>query len=808
MPDWSCDNVNGQGELSAEITYNGTVINGDYTFSWTGPAGSYTGNNITNLIDGTYNLEITGINTPGLGCVYNKNVDLLEDPKILTITGYNSTDQDICDPNGSITILEVKEDNVTGTITDYSFDIFDQNGNPLSSTEYSGNGTATDPYNDLITNNYNFSATNYVTGCKSDLLGIFIDDISTNPVAAIQVLSKQISKSPPATPTGELKATAREADSSVGSYDFSWFHEGNSVGSGLNIQEHTISGQPAGSFLVQVRNTLTNCITDATAIVEEDIKKPVLYFSTTNMTICDPANGIITVDAVEINGLTDDLTDYNFHWYKDSFESSNLITTTDGAQTNGNLLNGLAAGIYYVVAEEKTLALESLPVQVEVLDGSTAPQVQLTYIKPQTSFNPDPAYHNGIISITVDGNITNTHYDVTWFEGMDITGDVVLDNQDTLYATGLTNDFYTVRVRDLLTNCESIKTYYIEDGRIPLYIVSTSAPNTYCINGNGRASANVKDNYSRYDYYWYEDGPVYPDGNSDHEGQFIDTGLSGGSYIVVAVDQSDPYRFAADTVQVEDVLKYPDVSITQLNPQRNCYIDRPTGQLMAVIDNDDISYYMMHWYQLPDTINAIANGSVASGLAAESYQVKATHLITGCADNSDAASITEDIEPVPTPEAQIISHLTNCISPNGEINANVGGNYHGYDFNWYFGSKVLENPDFIGDIIDELNTGEYSVTATDLETGCTSDSAAIVSILDKRVYPVYSVSVKDATCQLNDGAISLMIENSIEVKSIEWNDGSEYFYGPSLINRPAGEYEVTVTTQEDKDSYFCVQWYL
>lgn len=792
--DWSCDPNYGNGELTATVTINSLNVNGNYYFEWTDDLGNIVGANAIagGLADGNYHLTITGSTTPGLGCVTQKSTTLLEDLNSIHISNHSVKDQDICLPNGEIAVLEVKENNLVDPGATYSYRLFDQNLNPIANA---GSGTDLDPFNDLISNIYHVSAINDLTLCESDVLQVDVLDISENPVVGLEILADQISKTPPAIPTGELRGYASEQDGTTDTYDFSWYFENDSITAVYNVAEHILTQQPSGSFEVVARNSVTNCFNSASAYLEENISRPEMTVSSSPMTICSPADGTITVNSINIAGVKDSISNYRFFLYQNDPISANLITSSDGAVTDGHIFQNLNAGLYYLVAEEKSLSLSTVPEQIIVEDHSSYPLISLTYVKPQTSFNPDPNYHNGRLSISINGFTTISNFSIMWYTGQNISGNHLNSFNDSLTITGLTDGYYTVRVINQVTNCESIETFYVEEDRKPLFLVASTSPNTFCVNGNGRASALVKDNISTYDYLWYESGPVYPNGSPDYSGQVINNGLLGGTYIVVAIDQNDPFRYVIDTVELRDILKYPEVDVEEINPQRNCYVDQPTGQLLAKVTNDDISFYEMNWYQVPDTVTSIGNQAIITDLPVNTYVAKATNSITGCWEISDPAEISEDIAPVPSPDPVVLSHLTSCAMPNGVINASVNGDYANYNFNWYQGNTVTASSDFVGIKWENREIGTYAVTATDKITGCRSDSASFIHVEDKRVYPEFVTIVTNEKCGNADGSISIDIENEIALKEIVFNDGFESIYEPNLVNYPSGTYQVTVTTQ-------------
>ncbi|MGK7397730.1 MAG: gliding motility-associated C-terminal domain-containing protein [Candidatus Cyclobacteriaceae bacterium M3_2C_046] len=792
IPDWSCNEF-GKGSITAKISENNVEITSGYDLSWTEqPSGSLIGSTyqLNDLKDGNYKLTITE-NTPGNSCTFYKNVSLANKLKYISITDKETIDQTYCTPNGSIAILEIQENGEVDPTAVYIYSLLDQHQQEIANTTVA----SLDPFDTLAAGTYYLTAFNQETGCEADRMMVTLKNTSSDPIVKVEVLSEQISKSPPATPTGSLFGSAWEKDHSVQTYNFIWSKEDTiTVGTGTNLTAHTMDELPAGTYQVDVTNTITNCTATAFKSIMEEIESPIVYLSKQDMINCDPADGAIYIDSIKIAGIIDSLHNYNFYWYQGHYAPENLVYTSDGANPEGNIYQDITAGIYYVLAEEKTMALTSSAILVEIKDQSIQPEIMLINIKPQTSFNPDPQFHTGKLEIVVDGSLSSDGFIINWFKGKSISGQRLPQYNDILSVSGLTVGYYTVLVKDMLTGCESTATYYIEDDRRPVFISSSSAPNTFCVDANGKVSATVINPNTSYDYLWYKNDDTYPDGQPDYTGQVVETGMPTGWYVVVAVDQDDPYRFAKDSVFVDEFLTYPEISVVELSPQKNCYIDKPTGELMANAV-EGLSYLDFTWYESPDSTNVVAQGMTATNLNAVTYLAKGTHRITGCYDFSEPVTITEQIDSIPTPIPHLIAHRTNCAYPNGAVDASVNGNQNEYYFHWYFGSNVNENPDYTGTLMDDLDLGYYTVVAQHKQTGCTSIDS-LIEVKDLRMVPVLEVGAENATCKLTDGKAWVSILNPVSIESIEWSDGFSQDYGGIIDGKPAGTYTVWVATHE------------
>jgi gliding motility-associated-like protein len=151
------------------------------------------------------------------------------------------------------------------------------------------------------------------------------------------------------------------------------------------------------------------------------------------------------------------------------------------------------------------------------------------------------------------------------------------------------------------------------------------------------------------------------------------------------------------------------------------------------------------------------------------------------------------LEIVPVVDIEVLSHVTSCITSNGALSASVDGNTADYIFNWYIGTSVKPAPDFTGEIFSDLAVGTYTVTATSKITGCVSAPAS-TDILEELAYPDFDFGVQSASCDSNDGYLTLFLLTDVEIASIEWNNNGTITTGPNLSDIPAGVYSVTVTS--------------
>ena len=800
--DFSCDNVNGQGQLTASVYENGTLLTGGFEVEWFDAAKHSIGSasHIGGLADGRYYIAITDVDGDGLGCAHSDSVYLSDDLRDIEIAALDIADQDICLPNGSIAVVEVREDgSVTGDA--YTFKLYDANGEALSPA---GSGSSGDPFTGLGAGRYYVSAFNTLTGCEmTGYKEARIEDVSVAPIVSLSVVHEQDRLSPPAVPSGQVRAEASEAIGAAGLYEINWYYEAILTASVSGVQSHTLVDRPAGWHTAVVRNLSTNCAASGQIEIPEKIASPEVGLASTAAGDCN-GSGSIDVSSVTIAGIGQDPGDFDFDLYRDFVVPSNLMATIDGSVETR--FTGLHPGVYYVKARLRDINnyLESEPFRVEVEDHAVYPAIDVREILPQRSFNPDPSRHNGRIWLVVDGAHVNAGgYEAEWRRGGDASSPILAQYANSFVADGLTEGYYTFQARDLASGCASQAVYRINEELTPVVVSASSKPNAYCVGANGQLGAGVVsgDVTSSYDYYWYVQGEYVPGSGgagSVYTGN-IQNGVSEGIYTVYAVDKQDEYRFGKAVVEVQTSRYSPQIVVKEIHPQVNCDPARPTGHLAAELGfdagrPDNPSYYDIAWLDSQGREVAAGRWDV-DRLPAQTFVVRLTHKESGCVDESEPFQVSESLKIAPVPTTQIVSHLTSCAQPNGAVVSSVDGSAYNYEFRWYFGPEPMGKPDRIDPMIYDLNTGHYSVTATSLETGCTS-KPAMATIEDRRVYPEIEIATTNAKCEEPNGSAQLTIKNRVSLDEIIWSDGFRLSYGFNFDNQPAGQYQVTVTTTQ------------
>ncbi len=121
-----------------------------------------------------------------------------------------------------------------------------------------------------------------------------------------------------------------------------------------------------------------------------------------------------------------------------------------------------------------------------------------------------------------------------------------------------------------------------------------------------------------------------------------------------------------------------------------------------------------------------------------------------------------------------------CGENNGMINIEPASPGETYEYNWSTGST--------NNMIDNLEAGTYSVTITNPESNCKTDTTIYIS--DKGAPEILS-NITNVSCfGYDNGAISVTLDGEVDSPSYIWNTGS---FSNEITNLEAGIYSVTVS---------------
>ncbi|MEK6780593.1 MAG: gliding motility-associated C-terminal domain-containing protein [Bacteroidota bacterium] len=860
----ACDN-NFDGRitvLSSDLP--GPGLGSNYDISWpvfepgsslvaaANVGGSYTTPLTDEIGPGDYAVQVLNRNTQ---CFTQVPIVMVSKPQPLEILTVTKQDQDICYPDGSITVSTLN----SGAVGNYTFEWFRDDVNSAmlidnSSAVISGNvlqpGVAAGQYPTMGAGIFYVVATKNSgsvpgSGCATPPFRTDILDNHVDP--RIQISSTPNSSCNNLLPNGTITADASESSGvNIDTYSFAWKLNGSAlpgVTTINNTSNRSVLGNSfEGSYVLTLTNTSnTGCFTSASLNLILDQTRstpnivdvswvdpidcnPTVSATVTKITLGSTTNSsLIPPNVAPNNEVTGTgLLNFDYEWYQGSFTGPNQVPI-GGPFTTTPTINTLMVGNYFVIVHDPVTDCKSGPKEIVIKDDNIIYPV-LDVTQPGKQLSCIPGVGTGSLAATADGQTdANINYGFVWFKNL---ANAPPSFASTSTIANLLAGNYSVTVLDLTTGCTSSAPYIVPDDK-ELYrplLSMGGQPRTFCVGQDGSVLARVTNIDPTYPFplsstaftadLYFGANPA-PSGTPDISNiplltgfitNFEQTGLAEGFYTVRVTDNNTGCVGIA-TDEVKDERVNPIITIVEENPLTNCDPVRANGQLFALADGQ-VTEYNFDWYVgtiVPVPIEIpLVSGNILIGKTSGSYTVRGTNSISGCFTDK-TGSITDKtvIPPVPNPE--VVFHRTNCILPNGSVTTSVGGVTFNYTFNWFDGATTSTTPDFTGIDYRDLDIGKYSVTATDDITGCISPPGT-VEVLDKRVIPEFIFESTPSYCSdvgKPKGVGSLILDlTTIDVVIYEanWfevnNPSTLVGTGPAVYELFPGIYTVEVTTTE------------
>jgi len=288
----------------------------------------------------------------------------------------------------------------------------------------------------------------------------------------------------------------------------------------------------------------------------------------------------------------------------------------------------------------------------------------------------------------------------------------------------------------------------VDDGSCIACVLTATASATPASCGQNNGSIAVQPSGAGYTYVW--SSPSVTGSNP--------TGLAPGTYTVTVTQVSTG---CDDEVTVTVGTPTPlDVTSTQVQP--NCGLNNGSIQLSV-----SGSGYTYNWNP------ASVSGSNPTGLASGTYSVTVTATATGC---SDVVSVTLS----PSNPLQLSSNVTHttCGLSNGAISLSPTGSDYTY---------VWSPSGYSGSQLSNLPAATYSVTVTQLSSGCNATTNVVVN--SSSVFTA-EATVTQPSCGLNNGAIAI---TPADASAYTYNWGNPALSGSNPVNLAPGLYTLTVT---------------
>jgi len=319
-------------------------------------------------------------------------------------------------------------------------------------------------------------------------------------------------------------------------------------------------------------------------------------------------------------------------------------------------------------------------------------------------------------------NGITSDYSFEWYEGVSAQG--------LLISTGQTiNDrpsgIYTVKVTDFVSFCQTIVSVEIGDQlTIPEATLQITSNTSCALPANGSVQVtDVREGFASfplafYDLEWYEGAD--PFGPAISFGSFLER-VPAGVYSVT-VTSHDTGCVGVATAEVSDAPGIPDVTMRSI-PNTSCSLFR-NGAATAEVGGI-ASDYSFEWYQGTGAEGqVISTGQTINDRPSGIYTVKVTDFVSFC----QVVASTEITDQQTPPAVNIhVSNNNNCLEPDGSLTAMTEGPIFQYEFAWYEGTDTFGPPLSNTNSLSNLAAGTYSVSVTDIYSGCITFATAQVA---------------------------------------------------------------------------------
>lgn len=854
QPNTACD-TNSDGALQVVVTNPGSVASSDYSYTFLQEAtpiitpassngdGLLADDNFTNLSDGVYEVQIRNNNS---GCLTTALTNLQKKAVSVAIDALATTPQLLCKPDGSVSVTSITIDGAPQLLASFVYIWYRDVVTPGQVIVLPASGNSTLDVTDIFVapatmgaGTYFVTATNqsggFASGCAAAPVSATVLDISVNPTVS---LVTTLNGSCTLTPLGAVAISASDASGPGAGAQYSYTilasignplngtTYANNNGNGINDlpDNDFIQGMANDSYTFFIKNQVTDCVESASTVVTSRIFTPAITQTQGRDPVdCLPSGAawVVAVNDGQGNTFTAPTSDlstlYNFTWFVSSVQPANQLPATN------DTLQNISPETYLVNATDLITGCSSPYAQVTISpDAIRYPAIVATQHAPQVICNTLTLGGSGAIRVMVDltellNSRTNySNYDFTWYSGATTGGTIIPTPVDSLLSN-LTTGAYTVEVYDHTTQCRTTSSFIIPDNSAdfdPTLSLSTS-PVTLCTLDDGVLLATTTDptqieGYAfPYPFAVNFGAELFAGINPNLNGppdyvmtqllptSFTRTNLSAGDYTVRLTDLNTGCQVVKSTSLLDD-RNYPNPVVTTLSPITNCDATRPNGAA-AIKMTDGVTNYNFLWYEGTSATGTLVHtGPDYTELKPEPiiYTVDVTDLRTGCKGQTQASFKFTPVA-IPSPEIDILSSVTSCITGNGQLRASIDGDSRSYIFEWYNSGTPTGTPDFVGELYTDLSAGTYSVTATSIFTGCKSPWATADLGLDQET-PLIAFETHPASCNTTNGFALLSITSNTPIADVEWRDaqGSIVGVGPNLTEVLPGIYTVTVTTIE------------
>ncbi len=550
---------------------------------------------------------------------------------------------------------------------------------------------------------------------------------------------------------GAVRAFIPKAGGGENTTDYTFFWFKGAVDATPDFTGPVYSGVPAGVYRVFARHKTALCNSDTAQV---DVG---LYTGPLKVTInliapvtdCKNPNGSLKAIA-DSNGQP--ASAFTFAWYQ-----GNDIFTSPQIGVN-DVATNLKAQTYTVLVTEKLSGCQT--VESRAVPSTVAPPV---VVATKTDIICS-ASNSGKVSATADGGTGGFKFE--WYKGAAVkpSPDFTGPSENNL-APGS----YTVVATNNSSKCVSVPvTVTIVQTAAPAVIATKTADMTSCDPGrpNGAANASVTGGPVGFSFEWFN-GTVLTNPNKVGSDAAV-TALAAGTYTVRATQTASG---CSSTAQV--IIDFSVANPTLSNVVQHVTTCTPyNGQITVTPSIDTPADFTYSWYNGPSVQSSTDytdDDNILSNLAPGQYTVSAVHKTKFC--NAPPITVTV-LDNSPTITITLNSGITqfpsDCNAANGEMTVDVAapGNTLGFKVEWLFGREPFSGPVLRTDngvtasTASGLKTGVYTVTATDLNTGCSKTAEFDLPFADAHELQIVSKDDVQTCVPGNDGSAVIKLIKS------------------------------------------------
>lgn len=532
------------------------------------------------------------------------------------------------------------------------------------------------------------------------------------------------------------------------------------------------------------------------------------------------ANGAIELD---IDGAAAE-SDYLYTWYEGSSTGAPVLGTNTSGVTGGSgeRASSLPAGTYTVQVTDDTgtsagcsststfLILDNPPV-ISIAEAD----LSITDVTLCSDPNGASVVVNAIQEGTSAGNLAD--YLFTWRDvRQNILPDAATPNQSPSISNLPAGTYYVEARKNAGTSglrCAStLVEFEIADktiGSVRAALTAIVRP-TRCLqpsNLTGELRAEASGNsVTGYTYSWHEGTDTTAPLVSNQPaltGITIPPGQTEITYTLEVLNNSNNCTIAETYVLPLDT-KTVEIAASA-TPLTFCNVDN--GGVFATVSSGGSNNYDYAWYA-GDAVLASPDftGKQNTSLPAGSYTVVATDQADAFCASVPQTVVVENAQTFPVVTATALQPLTLCdpARPDGMASASVAGNIIDYRFDWFEGPPSGQAL-FTGSEINSLRATTYSVTATNLVTGCASTAEVTI---DQNTLPVPAPEVDVlshvTSCLEANGILEASVQGNTRDYIFHWYDADpgqvpdtsrSEFRGEIYVGLAAGTWYATATSR-------------